>query len=335
MKKILKLLTFVGVFIFFAFSVQASVQPSFAQKTPEEIAKEKGITFPIQELGNCQNFNDCRNYCEDPVNQNTCIDFAKSKGFHREESTSKNEAILKSAITELGCNSEDSCKTFCSQEANHDKCIAFAKKHSLEGGQTADPKEAEILEKAKSILGCNSYESCTSFCEQEANREKCSEFAKQTGLRGGEHEAGPGGCTSEETCKAFCSNPNNYKICSGFSSSEGGKFSGPGGCDSEESCKAYCEKNPSACRNIGGVSEASHEEYCNKTPNCSWTNNTCQCGSYGGESGQEVKDYADFCRQNPDKCGPGQSGGFESSQKREDFENSVERTPKNVEVQVS
>lgn len=303
MKKLLILLFncfIVGLFIAL-FLTTGQVFAQTAQKTPEEIAKEKGITFPIQELGNCANFSECRNFCEDPVNRNTCTDFAKSKGFYQETST-KHEEILKSAKDELGCDSESSCRTVCEQEANHDKCFAFAKKHSLGGGQVHDPSKSEILEKAKTILGCNSYESCKSFCEQETNREKCSEFAKQTGLRGGEHEAGPGGCTSEETCKAFCSDSNNYQICSGFTSSTGGKFSGPGGCDSEESCRAYCEKNPSACGSIGGRSEASHEEYCNRTPNCSWTNNTCQCSSGGGTG--TGGDYEKYCRENPDKCKP-------------------------------
>ena len=46
-------------------------------QTPEDEAQKHGITFPIAELGNCTNFSDCRNYCEDPVNRDTCIDFAK------------------------------------------------------------------------------------------------------------------------------------------------------------------------------------------------------------------------------------------------------------------
>ena len=72
---------------------------------------------------------------------------------------------------------------------------------------------------------------------------------------------------------------------------------------------------------------------CGKTPNCSWTNNTCECGSYGGEFGQQGKDYADFCRQNPEKCGTGQSGGFDNSQKREEFEKFCSENPEKCSAQ--
>lgn len=329
MKKILLFNCFiVGLLI----ALFLGVGQAFAQaKTPEQIAAEKGITFPIAELGNCGDFNACRTFCEDPVNQNTCIDFAKKKGFHKEESNVNKDEIIKAAKNTLGCDSEESCRSYCSQEANHDKCIAFAQKHNLGGGQVHDPSKAEILQKAKTILGCDSPSSCRSFCEQEANREKCSEFAKQTGLRGGEQQVGPGGCTSEETCKAFCSDPVNFQVCSRFQSSVGRDtrdFKGPGGCTSEESCRAYCQSHPNEC-GYSGDRERNYDpiEMCSKTPNCSWQNNTCQCGSYGGEFGREAKDYADFCRQNPDKCGPGQSGGFDSSQKREEFEKFCRENP--------
>lgn len=281
--------------------VQSFAQTSPVGKTPEQIAAEHGVTFPIAELGNCSDFNACRTFCEDPVNKNTCIDFAKKKGFYKEETTAKKDEIIKSAKDQLGCDSEDSCRLLCSQEANYDKCSGFAQKNNLGGGQVHDPSKAEILKKAKDILGCDSPSSCRSFCEQEANRQECSNFANQTGLRGGEHQAGPGGCTSQETCKAFCSDPANFQICSKFQSTVTGEaknFQGPGGCNSEESCRTYCQSHPN------------------------------ECGYYGGSGDQDkAKAYADFCRQNPEKCKPGQSGGFESSQKREEFEKFCRENP--------
>lgn len=325
MKKIEAILIIVFVLLVFATAV-------FAQETSQEIAKKYGIVFPIAELGNCTSLSSCREFCEDPVNQNTCVEFAKKKGFYREdkvETDIRNNDFWEKTRLELGCDSESSCRALCEQPQNFDKCSTFAKEQGLNGGHTEDPARAQILEKAKTVLGCNSYESCTLYCSQDANREKCSQFAQQVGLRGGEKRVGPGGCTSEETCAQFCSDPNNYQVCSGFTSSTGGKFSGPGGCNSEESCRAYCQTRPQECGYGGPSGNVKYDpsEMCNKTPNCSWSNNICRCGSYGGEFGQQAGDYADFCRQNPEKCGGGQSGGFESSRKREEFEKFCSENP--------
>ena len=308
----------------------------FAQENPEDVAKKHGITFPIAELNGCANYAECRTYCEDPVNQATCIAFAKKKGFYREENVeSRKDSLIADAKKELGCDSEASCRSFCSQEANFEKCSSFAKKNNLTGGHVDNPEEKRFLEKAKEVLGCDSPSSCMNFCQNEANRQECSDFAKQMGFKGGEQRVGPGGCNSEETCKTFCSDQNNYQICSQYGSAGGGKFSGPGGCNSEESCRSYCQSHPQEC-GYGGSSEGiKHDpaEMCSKTPNCSWKNNTCECGSYGGEFGQQAKDYADFCRQNPSKCGQGQSAGFENSQKREEFEKFCRENPEKCGAQ--
>lgn len=287
---------------------------SAQEENTEEVAKRYNVTFPIKELGNCADFNECREFCEDPVNSTTCIDFAKKKGFYKDENTGNNQLIVK-AKTALGCTSEASCREICSQEENFDKCSNFARQNNLSGGHTEDPSSAQLIQKAKTVLGCSSESTCKDVCSKEENREKCSNFAKQNGLRGGERRSGPGGCTSEETCRAFCSDPNNYQICSGYASSQGGNFQGPGGCNSPESCKAYCEKNPNSCGGFRGEQENygySPEEMCRKTPNCSWLNNTCQCGSYGSSGGPApsgAEDYGKYCRENPDKCRYGSPSG--------------------------
>lgn len=204
------------------------VTPSGAD-TPQKY----GITFPIVELGSCTNFAACRMYCDDPTHSTECIAFAKKKGFYKEPvPQAEMTKVVEEAKTELGCDSEESCKTFCSQEANFQKCSNFAKKNGLQGGIKNTVDSSSTLAKAKEILGCTSVDTCKTFCSQEANIQKCSDFAKQAGLRGGEQKVGPGGCTSEETCKAFCASPVNSQLCGQFeaginpSSSTGQKFGG-------------------------------------------------------------------------------------------------------------
>lgn len=270
-------------------------------ETPEQIAKKHGIAFPIAELGGCVDYSSCHTFCEDPVNSGQCIDFAKKKGFYKEEGIQEKSSVIVSAKTELGCDSESSCRELCGNQNNWEKCGEFAKKHRISGGHTEDPKKAEILEKAKVELGCTSYEACMSFCHEEANRQKCSDFAKKSGLRGGEHNVGPGGCNSEETCRAFCSDPNNFQECwkfgRGSGGSSGGGFHGPGGCNSEESCQKHCEKNPQDCKIIisgehGGAQDprrASEMQSSTGTGSnldpkaecvkygCTWSGTNCQC----------------------------------------------------------
>lgn len=305
---------------------------TFAQETSEEIASKYDITFPIAELGNCGGISECRTYCEDPVNATTCIDYAKLKGFYKEEDDSKKEQILIGAKQVLGCDSYQSCLSFCSVPSNHDKCDAFAKSQGLAGGQVEDPSKTQVLTRAKEFLGCDSLTGCQSFCSQPENQQKCSEFAKTVGLRGGEREVGPGGCSSEATCKTFCSDPQNYTVCQGFVSASGGKFSGPGGCDSESSCRAYCQQNPTACGNIGGSFGPppgyNPQEMCNRTPKCAWNGTTCQCSFEGGSTdAQKAEEYARFCQENPEKCGPNQSGSFTNSAEREAFEKYCRENP--------
>lgn len=337
---VLGLITFVALLMLIIFgSTKVILSPSHPEESgsEEEIAKKHGVTFPIPELGNCGELSECRSFCGDPLNQQICIDYAKSKGFYQESDlSSKKDQILSLAKSELGCESESSCMALCNQPENYDKCSNFAQKHNLGGGHVDDPNKAEIINKAKEILGCDSASTCASFCSQEANRSKCTEFAKEVGLRGGEQRVGPGGCASEETCQAFCSDPANYQVCRGFASSSGGKFVGPGGCNSEESCRAYCSSHEDECQSFGGGPGGSPrpglnpQEICLRTPQCRWVQDSCQCGFYGGQSGdqsQRAEEYARFCRENPDKCKPGQSGGFDSSKEREEYERYCRENP--------
>ncbi len=314
-------------------------QNSGRYQNPEEKAKLYDVAFPIAELGNCTDYISCRTYCEDPVNADSCIDYGRSKGFYQGESDEKVRDVLSKAKSSLGCDSYEACQNFCEIPANFDRCSNFARSQGIVGGHVEDPAKSEIVSKAKEVLGCTSPDACRSFCEQEANAQKCSDFAKTVGLRGGEHLVGPGGCTSESTCKSLCSDPNNFQICKGFHDVAGSQFAGPGGCNSEATCRTYCQQNEAECsKAFGGPGRGAGTspppgynpaEMCNRTPNCAWTNNGCQCGFYGEtkETAQKAGEYAAYCQANPDKCKPGQTGGFGTTQTRQEFESYCRQNP--------
>lgn len=226
-----------GILVFLTLTLFSSI--TFAQESDDTVTKKYGITFPISELGNCGSISECKSYCDNENNRDACVNFAKKKGFHKENS-SNNNSMLKDAQSSLGCSSENSCRAFCEQESNRQKCMEFAKRHGVKTGPSN-----EIMNRAKSELGCNSPESCRVVCEQEANREKCSNFAKSVGLSGGEHRVGPGGCTSEESCRAYCEkNPNE---CGGTGTPNGTHerregFEGP-----RNEQEDFCRRHPEEC----------------------------------------------------------------------------------------
>lgn len=274
----------------------------FAQEDPESVAEKYGVTFPVDELGGCENYSECRTYCEDPLNFDTCISFAKAKGFYEGEEEGEIKTLLSKARTSLGCGTVDECRSYCEQEENFDKCHSFATSNGLTGGYVHDTDSGEFLAKAKEALGCKSYNSCLNFCDNPANRDQCSKFAAEVGARGGYEYKGPGGCSSGTTCSSFCSDPENIEICRQYASSYGGSFSGPGGCTDEASCRSYCEKNPSGCSSYQGPSH-DPSEYCSKTPGCSWTGKSCECTSsqtYQGDPATECTKYG--CSWNGSWC---------------------------------
>ncbi len=208
-------------------------------------------------------------------------------------------------IVELGnCTSVVTCKAFCDTPNNHQVCSDFAKKHNLsdESSKNSSTKsDEEILKLARIELGCNSYDVCMQFCEQESNMEKCMDFAARHNLDDGNAAQMKQqmsalknllGCNSMKACMDICNDPTNMQKCmevfrqAGFSVEA--NYSGPGGCNSEQSCQAYCEKNPKECGGDNFQSEPP-EVWCSKVASdCKWDGTTCICG--GTSSPQESGD---------------------------------------------
>lgn len=237
-------------------SVLGETTDTTEDKEMEAEAKNRGITFPIPELGSCANVRECRSYCDNPTHRDACSAFAKKHGFDKGEGgpdDTKKQELLQYARTELGCDSYEACRRIC--ETDHERCEAFSRRHGINSGE-GDTHKAEMLERARTELGCDSFESCKKLCEE--NRERCMTFTKKhgydqggsTGDQGGKKTRGPGGCDSEESCRKYCQ--EHPKECQGFqdsreSSSGERKYLGPSGCRTTEECKSYCETNPTAC----------------------------------------------------------------------------------------
>lgn len=239
----------------------------------EEVARKKGVTFPIAELGNCTDVNECRTYCHQEENHDLCEAFAKKKKLLSENQGRKKEItqqILQKAENELGCSDQQSCKTFCSQKENRDKCHDFAKINNLLPLQSSSRKveSVQVLTTAKADLGCPDFDSCLQFCSQKDNISQCKTFAKKIGLqylsenksntRADETnqpaENQSKNCSNDKECREYClKHPDDcqgmeQKLNSTWSKEDKTtSFIGPSGCKTEAECKEYCQNHPDEC----------------------------------------------------------------------------------------
>jgi hypothetical protein len=245
------------------------VQAQVPEAPTEAEIVAAGITYPVLELGNCANQNECRAYCNDPANMSVCIAFAESRGLMNNEEGARARTFaerLQAGGTPGGCTSAASCEAYCSDITRIEECLSFAE------GEGFDVPDIEEAKKIRRHLagggtmpgGCISRQSCEAYCTNFDHVDECIAFARTVGLEIDEElpppEAlelmkrgeTPGGCRSREACEAYCQNPDNFETCIAFAEKAGfvkpeqaelarktgGK--GPGGCNSRESCEAYC-----------------------------------------------------------------------------------------------
>lgn len=279
----MKQLIFTAGLFFIVFSIFALTNLVYAQ-SQDQLAQKHGITFPIQELGNCNNIATCKVYCNQEENRDSCIAFAKSKGFYKETVNESQVTALSIAKAELGCDSVNSCKTLCQQKTNQARCQSFAQKHGLATSQTLSSKDEEILVKAKQNLGCDSFESCRALCDQEANYVKCAALL-QDQITSDDRATFDKyrdkfkeflGCDSMVTCMAFCMNPINTPKCTEFGNKVG--FTGSD-VPAQKPPEVWCPEVSSECRWDGTNCVCNGPESCQKNPDCRWDGLNCNCGN--------------------------------------------------------
>lgn len=228
------------------------------------------ITYPISELGNCQNQQACRTYCDDTTHLDACLTYAQQHNLLSEQEIKdarEYQDVLKGKGPG-GCTDQQSCRTYCDDITHIQECVAFAQDHNLL------PKEelARAQQVAKALSsgaqlpgGCTSAQSCETFCSNPKNVSACFAFAQKAGMMSQEEinqaqkiiplmEQGktPGGCTSKDSCESYCEDGAHLQECvtfaqqAGMMSKEEGDLAlktggkGPGGCTSKDSCDAYC-----------------------------------------------------------------------------------------------
>ena len=243
------------------------------------------ITFPLAELGNCNNVKTCKIYCDQPENKDACIAFAKSKGLYQDSVSAQKVNLLFLAKAELGCTSIQSCRSFCELEENQAKCQSFAQKHGLVTAPSA--KDEKLLEKAKQNLNCSSAEECKILCDKQENYTKCAALMQDqvtSDERAMFEKYKPLikeylGCNSIVTCMAFCLIPLNTEKCQKLAERievEQGGTSTPESPDPE----VWCPKVSSECKWDGENCVCMGPQTCaesNDIPGCTWDGAQCNC----------------------------------------------------------
>jgi len=70
----------------------------------------------------------------------------------------------------------------------------------------------ELKQKVLDTLGIP-VENLKFFCQVPENQENCEKLARELGIRGGRKLDGPGGCESAQSCRTYCDDPENVTEC--------------------------------------------------------------------------------------------------------------------------
>jgi len=211
-----------------AFGVAAIIAFSAASV----LAQESTITYPVADLGNCENKSACRTYCDDLAHVNECVAFAEAHGLmSAEEARAAREFARLGGEGPGGCTSKEECETYCEDTAHMRQCLDFAKQAGL-----MDEEELREAEKVAAYIerggqmpgGCRGERECRTYCEEDGHWEECAEFAVKAGFMS-EKEAeifhktggvGPGGCKGRQ-CESFCEDEANREQCVAFALEHG------------------------------------------------------------------------------------------------------------------
>lgn len=192
-------------------------------------------TYPIFELANCRDAQECHLYCEIPAHKATCwayqtyLDASPAVLGETTDTSLPTQPTLLFPIPELGnCNSLTECKLFCDISTNIRTCQAFGKKRGLTKTSSTVGQQTALLAHAKEELGCTSLQQCRAFCNDPVNSEQCQVVASKyaspkyqlarTELL--EKARRSLACTTLEECRAFCATEANQVACQMFAAEQ-------------------------------------------------------------------------------------------------------------------
>jgi len=237
----------------------------------QALAQTESI-YPIADLGNCKDKNDCMAFCNDSANMSSCISYGEKTGLITAEEARLSKKVvekIKAGTMPGNCKTKDECESFCQGSvSNLEECLSLASDIGMSDASIDEGRRVlKALKEGAEMPGdCRTKNECETYCSDAKNIDQCLNFAEKAEmmtsaevaearkvapfLKSGET---PGGCKTKEVCNAYCAEATHYEQCitfaekAGFISAEDAAMArkaggaGPGGCKSSEECNAYCQ----------------------------------------------------------------------------------------------
>lgn len=238
-------------------SVAIIANGAFAQTTPD-------VTFPVAELGNCEDTDACKAYCDDADHLNACLAFAERNNLMSEDEIHTAKKFIEAGGKGPGgCAGKDACRNYCDDIGHIDECIAFAEKTGIvPPEELAEAKQVQAaIKRGVKPPACRGKRECDAYCEDPGNMNACVTFGEESGfLKGRELDDAkkmlvaiqsgvtPPPCRGREACDAYCSELDHMEACMTFARAAG--FMTPEEAENSEKMIAALKKGvkPPACR---------------------------------------------------------------------------------------
>lgn len=188
------------------------------------------LTFPIAELGGCASKQDCKTYCDNIDHADACLTFAQAHGLMTKDEVAGAKKVtiaIKADGRPGNCAGPEDCRKYCSDKSHADECLAFAQKHNLISKEDVSRvgKIVDLIKNGKTPGGCDSKDSCETYCSDSSHSDECLKFAADIGIIKSEdiqarkqlmQSGGPGGCSSKEACHEYCNDSAHQQECMDF-----------------------------------------------------------------------------------------------------------------------
>lgn len=238
------------------------------------LAQEIQISYPVAELGNCQNQEECKVYCNNKKHGEACIAFAEKNNLMAPQEIAVARKMLAGEKGPGGCEDKDSCEIYCNDMSHMNECISYAEANSLiPPEELADAKKVQAaMARGINPPACKDKKACDSYCESADHMEECMNFAIQAGfmdpkesedakkmLQALKRGVKPLPCKGKEACDQFCNKPENMETCITFAVEAGlmpeeekanaekmlqamKQGINPPPCKGKEECDIYCNQ---------------------------------------------------------------------------------------------
>ena len=307
------------IFISFIFAIflltglTISVSEVFAQAQETD-----NIQYPVAELGNCEDKEACKIYCDKPENIKTCVNFAEKNNLMSQEElqeVKKFMAVIDSGVKGPGgCINPRVCEKYCDNISHINECISFAEENNL-----IPPPELEEAKKVQAAIAkginppaCGNKKACDVYCDNSEHMEECITFAEAAGFLQGKELSDaqkmlaalkrgvkPPPCKGKDACDEYCSNPDNMEVCINFAMEAGFM---------EEQEKADAQKMLSALKKGVKPPKCKNKEDCDVY--CSQDEHFEECTNFAEAAGFMTAEEAEMARKTGGK-GPGGCKGKE------------------------